>query len=228
MYSLLKFAHTYQTPLTHSYCEILTSQERVASEFWVLCGNTRAGVLSPVSSLPEPHLFQEIIMLHCWLLTRSINPFQELKCHLWPRNHACGVEEGCGVMSGVSAYLVGDVAVICLLGCCRSNPPCPHSPALMDNYGSEWSQGSLKWKNMVASMSLAISSDLTFSFVCALLFHYYVLLLVGPDGAQWNSQLWTGRGFLRGKIPVVPPRNLPRDIGFFTIEHLGADRVHLY
>lgn len=199
MYSLLKFAHTYQTPLTHSYCEILTSQERVASEFWVLCGNTRAGVLSPVSSLPEPHLFQEIIMLYCWLLTRSINPFQELKCHLWPWNHACGVEEGCGVMSGVSAYLVGDVAVICLLGCCRSNPPCPHSPALMDNYGSEWSQGSLKWKNMVASLSLAISSDLTFSFVCALLFHWLCITISWPWWGPVRQPALHGKRLSKGK-----------------------------
>lgn len=138
-------------------------------------------------------------MLYCWPLTRIINPFQELKCHLWPRNHACGMEEECGVMSGVFAFLVGDVAVICLLGCCRSDPPCPHSPALIDNYGSEWSQGSLKWKNMVASVSLAISSDLTFSFVCALLFHWLCIAISWPWWGPVRQPALDGKRLSKGK-----------------------------
>lgn len=48
----------------------------------MLCGHTRAGVLSPVSSLLEPHLFQEIIMLYSWLLTENHKPIPRIKMSL--------------------------------------------------------------------------------------------------------------------------------------------------
>lgn len=119
------------------------------------------------------------------------------------------MEEKCGVMSGVFAFLVGDVAVICLLGCCRSNPPCPQSPALIENYGSEWSQGSLKWKNTVASVSLVISSDLTFLFVSALLFHWLCIAISWPWWGPVRQTALDGKRHSKGKNTCGTPKKPP-------------------
>lgn len=87
--------------------------------------------------------------------------------------------------------------------------PCPHSPALIDNYGSEWSQGSLKWKNMVASVSLAISSDLTFSFVCALLFHWLCITISWPWWGPVRQPALDGKRLSKGKNPCGTSKKSP-------------------
>lgn len=76
----------------------------------MLCGNTRAGLRSQVPSPSESHLFHEIIALYSWLVTENHKPIPRIKVSLWPQN----LEDECGVMSEVFAFLVGDVVVICL------------------------------------------------------------------------------------------------------------------